>query len=330
MSNEFIEPWQKMMTEWQKTQTSMNEQIMENMQKWNTSFSQDDTSYYSNNPILDIYQSFIQKLLDHNPQYNLQSSNDWHDVLNTFPGSESLMQQMNELIKGSKDVFDSLKKDFIETLPNDETRDYFLKSLEDISNPYSWLKFSSTNFEEGVKRFSEGPLFSGVSDIDNRIAKAMDGWLELGEKNNDYYEILLKNWIKAYEKFLVHVNDQNNSENDDLTPRKLVELWSSIANEELMVMHRSDEFLQAQKALISASAEYRLYEQEIAEVICEALHVPTRKEIDDLHKTVTELRRELRSLKNSCATEPEKTKKPAKKTTAKTKATKTKSKAKEA
>ncbi len=298
MSTDFIEPWQKMMSEWQKTQTSMTQQMMDNMQKWNRTFEKNDNSYYSNNPTLDIYQSFIQKLFDHNPQYNLHSSKDWQDVLSAFPGSDELIKQVNDLIKGSKNIFDQLKTDFISSLPDDETRDYFLNTLEDISTPYSWLKFSSTDFDEGVKRFSEGPLFSGISDIDNRIAKAMDGWLDLGEKSNDYYEILLQNWIKAYEKFLGHVNDINDADKKSLTPKKLVELWSSVANEELMRMHRSDEFLEAQKKLIKAGAEYRLHEQEIAEVICEALHIPTRKEIDDVHKTITELRREIRELKS--------------------------------
>jgi class III poly(R)-hydroxyalkanoic acid synthase PhaE subunit len=207
-------------------------------------------------------------------------------------------------LKGSKDVFESLKSDFINTLPDDETREYFLKTLEDISNPYSWITFSSTDFEEGVKRFSEGPLFSGVSDVDNRVAKAMDGWLDLGEKNHDYHEVLLKGWIKAYEKFLVQVKENTNEDNQELSPRRLVELWSSIANEELMAMHRSDEFLQVQKGLIKASAEYRLQEQDIAEVICEALHIPTRQEIDDVHKTITELRRELRALKKATQADP--------------------------
>ncbi|MFT5117927.1 MAG: hypothetical protein ACI9NY_001460, partial [Kiritimatiellia bacterium] len=244
MSNEFIEPWQKMMTEWQKTQASATKQMMENMQKWNSAGAQSDNSYYSNNPILDIYQSFIQKLFDHNPQFNLQSSSDWRDILNTFPGSDSLAKQMNDVLEGSKGVFASLKSDFIKTLPDDESREYFLKTLEDISNPYSWITFSSTDFEEGVKRFSEGPLFSGVSDIDNRVAKAMDGWLDLGEKNHDYYEVLLKGWMKAYEKFLEQVKASSNEDNQELSPRRLVELWSSIANEELMSMHRSEEFLQ--------------------------------------------------------------------------------------
>lgn len=300
MNNEFIEPWQKMMNEWEKTQTTMNQQMMDNMKKWQSSFENplsDDNSFYNNNPTLDIFQSFMQKVFEHNPQYNLQSSNNWQDILNAFPGSDELKSQMNAFIKGNHDVFNQFKQDIIDQLPDDETKDYFMSTLEDISNPYSWLKFSNSNIEEGIKRFSEGPLFSGISDLDNRLAKAMDGWLELGEKNNDYYEVLLKSWMSAYEKFIDTLNTMSDDDKKNTSPKQLVELWSKIADEELMAMHRSDEFLQAQKKLIKANAEYRLQEQHVAEVICEAMHIPTRQEVDDLHKTVTELRRELRAVK---------------------------------
>ncbi|MGS2718716.1 poly(R)-hydroxyalkanoic acid synthase subunit PhaE [Eionea flava] len=320
MNNEFIEPWQKMMNEWEKTQTTMNQQMMSNMKKWQSSFENplsNDNSFYSNNPTLDIFQSFMQKVFEHNPQYNLQSSSNWQDILNAFPGSDELKSQMNAFIKGNNAVFDQFKKDIIDTLPDDETKDYFMSTLDDISNPYSWLKFSNSNIEEGIKRFSEGPLFSGISDLDNRLAKAMDGWLELGEKNNDYYEVLLKSWMSAYEKFIDTLNTMSDDDKKSTSPKQLVELWSKIADEELMTMHRSEEFLQVQKKLIKANAEYRLQEQHVAEVICEAMHIPTRQEVDDLHKTVTELRRELRAVKSMMATASSKTTKPQTSTTTK-------------
>lgn len=307
MNNEFIEPWQKMMREWEKTQTSMNEQMMDNVRKWQSSFEKNtfdgDNSFYSNNPTLDIFQSFMQKIFEQNPLHNLQSSTNWQDILHAFPGSDALKSQMNEFIKGNTAVFNQFKQDMADTLPDDETKEYFLSTLEDISNPYSWLKFSNSNIEEGLKRFSEGPLFSGISDLDNRLAKAMDGWLDLGEKNNDYYEVLLKRWMIAYEVFIDAIGNMSEEEKKSISPKQLVELWSTIADKELMEMHRSEEFLQAQKNLIRANAEYRLQEQSVAEVICEAMHIPTRQEVDDLHKTVTELRRELRSLKKQTASQ---------------------------
>ena len=65
----------------------------------------------------------------------------------------------------------------------------------------------------------------------------------------------------------------------ELTPRALVNIWSTIANEELLDLHRSEEFLTAQRAVIRASMQYRLHEKNVAEVICDALHIPTRDEI---------------------------------------------------
>ncbi len=331
MSNESVEPWQKMMDDWQQAQASISQQMMDNMQKWNAAVFNDPANTQKpaaqlfNNPLLDTYQSFLQTLLKSNPLYSMQSSNDWQNILQDLPGTETLLKQMNDLLKGSKDVLEQLKNDFIKNLPDDSTREYFLTTLTDISNPYNWLKYSSTNFDEGVKRFSEGPLFSGISDIDTRMAKATDGWLDLTEKNREYYEVLLKNWTQAYERFLNELKElQANNDGEELSPRKLVELWSSIANDELMLMHRSEEFLNTQRELIKASAEYRLYEQDIAEVVCEAMHIPTRQEVDDLHKTMTELKREVRSLRNQVASYEESAvkSKPKKKPAAKKPSTK--------
>ncbi len=61
------------------------------------------------------------------------------------------------------------------------------------------------------------------------------------------------------------------------------------------IAHRR--FLEAQRKMTRSSAEYRLQEREIAEVFCEMHHIPTRSEVDELQRTVIELRRELRALK---------------------------------
>ena len=45
-----------------------------------------------------------------------------------------------------------------------------------------------------------------------------------------------------------------------------------------------------------SSTEYRLAEREIAEAFCEMHHIPTRTEMDEVQRAVTELRREVRLL----------------------------------
>ena len=83
--------------------------------------------------------------------------------------------------------------------------------------------------------------------------------------------------------------------------RQLLDGWLATANVALVEMHRSKEFLDVQRRMTRSSAEYRLAEREIAEAFCEMHHIPTRTEMDEMQKLVTELRRELRAMKRAMA-----------------------------
>ena len=73
--------------------------------------------------------------------------------------------------------------------------------------------------------------------------------------------------------------------------------WFSIANQTLLETHRSSEFLEAQRKLLRAAMDYRLQLRAVAEEFCETFQIPGRTEVDELARTVHELRREVRALK---------------------------------
>src|SRR3954468_9489013 len=79
--------------------------------------------------------------------------------------------------------------------------------------------------------------------------------------------------------------------------REVIALWVETANEVLLEAQWSDAFLKTQRDLLKASTDLRLAHQELAEFYSEMFGYPTRTELDDVHKTVTELRRELRAFK---------------------------------
>ena len=68
-------------------------------------------------------------------------------------------------------------------------------------------------------------------------------------------------------------------------------------DEVLLETQRSEAFLATQRETLRASTDLRLAQRELAEYYSEMFGFPTRAELDDVHKTVTELRRELRALK---------------------------------
>jgi hypothetical protein len=71
------------------------------------------------------------------------------------------------------------------------------------------------------------------------------------------------------------------------------------ANRVLLETQRSDPFLQSQAAMIRASTDLRMAQQELVEHFGKQYGFPTRAELDDVHRTVTELRRELRTLRRA-------------------------------
>jgi hypothetical protein len=74
-------------------------------------------------------------------------------------------------------------------------------------------------------------------------------------------------------------------------------VWVETANRELLETQRSERFLQTQAAMIRATTELRLAQQDLVEHFGKQYGFPTRTELDDVHRTVTELRRELRQMR---------------------------------
>ena len=105
-----------------------------------------------------------------------------------------------------------------------------------------------------------------------------------------YQAVVQRAWTWRFERFAK--TSRRRPSRRQATWRGSTDRWLAIANETLIEVHRSDEFLEAQRRMLRAASDCRLQEREIAEAWCEAAHMPTRTEVDELQRTVTELRRE--------------------------------------
>jgi polyhydroxyalkanoate synthase subunit PhaE len=78
--------------------------------------------------------------------------------------------------------------------------------------------------------------------------------------------------------------------------KEALRTWLSIADEVLTRTHRSPGYLEAQRRLLRAGMDFLLAERELVEALVEPAGLPTRSEIDELHKTVQSLKRQVRAL----------------------------------
>jgi polyhydroxyalkanoate synthesis regulator phasin len=165
-------------------------------------------------------------------------------------------------------------------------------------DPAEWRRAGS-RFDMGLEKLTEGPTFATLFDLDRKVLNAQKLWIDRTRDIEHYYEVVQGAWTRAYERFMKSIGEK------DAAPiksgRELLDLWLATANTALVEMHRSKEFLDAQRRMTRSSTDYRLAEQGIAEAFCEMHHIPTRTEMDEMQRSVTELKRELRALRRGGA-----------------------------
>lgn len=174
------------------------------------------------------------------------------------------------------------------------------ESMKKLFDPAEWRRAGS-HFDMGLEKLTEGPTYATLWDLDRKMLNVQKLWVERARDVEQYWELVQGAWNHALERFTKALNDARAE--PITTGRQMLDLWLVTANKALVEMHRSDEFLQAQRRMTRSSTEYRLAEREIAEGFCEIHHIPTRTEMDELQKAVTELKREVRALRREARPE---------------------------
>mgnify|MGYP003291597113 CR=1 FL=1 len=136
------------------------------------------------------------------------------------------------------------------------------------------------------------PVASGQRAVDRVGLARVD---ERARDVEQYWEVVQGAWQRAVERFTKSISDPKAA--PIKSGRDMLDAWLEIANASLLEMHRSKEFLEAQRRMTRSSTEYRLAEREIAEAFCEMHHIPTRTEMDEIQKSMVELKRELRTMR---------------------------------
>ena len=121
--------------------------------------------------------------------------------------------------------------------------------------------------------------------------------MALRRRSLEHNTVMLEAWLRAAGAFAKRLNEMADAGERVESPREILTLWVETANEIMLETQRSEPFLNTQRELLKASTDLRLAQQEIAAIYSEMFGYPTRAELDDVHRTVTELRREVRALK---------------------------------
>jgi len=172
--------------------------------------------------------------------------------------------------------------------------------LERMVDPRQWMA-GTGELDDMLARMAEGPRLADLWDLERRFARVMKAWTQLRRRALEQQRITLDAWMRAGKRYMEELPGHASAEGKPLDRQRALALWTEVANKELLQTQRSEQFLAAQRELIRASTELRTAQQDLVEHFGKQYGFPTRTELDDVHRTLTEMRRELRRMKRALA-----------------------------
>jgi hypothetical protein len=170
--------------------------------------------------------------------------------------------------------------------------------LNRIFDPLLWLS-AVGGMDQGLDRVAEGPRLADLFDTERRFLAVFNAWVAVRRRSYEHNSLMLQAWMRATSQFSRALNEKAETGEKLEAVRDVLTIWVETANTALLETQRTEPYLESQRELVNASTQLRLAQQDVAQFYSEMFAVPTRTEIDDVHKAVTELRREVRALKRA-------------------------------
>lgn len=244
----------------------------------------------------------------------LDAGEDWQSVITTY------VEQMRQQMMPNTKVIAQTAQDTAELWR------LYLQQMQSISQP--WLGVSqqlpaflggamtgvgnggSSNLMELSKAFwgaydqtfgklTNSPGFGFTRELEKKAQTAFESWQGMQQASYDYQAVMADAWAGVFREVLQEIKDRIEQGKPIDSLRGLVRLWVDSADRSFDKVLRSDAYRQAQGSFVNAYMTYRIDEQRLFEELMKSSYVPTRSEVDEAHRSIHDLRREVRSLKKA-------------------------------
>jgi len=176
------------------------------------------------------------------------------------------------------------------------------KMLKDIGGPgaQGFDKFSASfaPFLEQAK--AEGmswlnvPAFGYAREHQEQYQKMASAFVEYRDAIGSYNELILKASQRSFDVFQNKLAEREEPGRQIESPRALYDLWVDAAEEAYAEVALSEDFRKVYGDVVNAQMRVRSHVQAEVERIGTDLGMPTRTELNSVHKRLHEMRRELR------------------------------------
>ncbi len=169
----------------------------------------------------------------------------------------------------------------------------------------SWMDLSSTYwhaaYEQTLDRLTQLPPLGLNREVNLKLLRAFDAWARLYPTGLAYQQVLLEVQLRALEELLQTLTAMAQQGEPLKDWVQLQQLWGNIVDRVFEATFVAEPNLRVRGSFVNAINHSRICQQELMEVWLNWMNLPTRREIDEIHKTIYELRKEVRRLQQALA-----------------------------
>lgn len=152
-----------------------------------------------------------------------------------------------------------------------------------------------------LERMTKAPAFAHLWDMDQKLVGLMASWTKLHTANLAYRTLVAQAWTQMQQAALQKATQDALSAKAPAAPIAApdwaggMDAWLADLNAALVELMRKPEYGKAQKQLVEAGTEVREQLSKLGDEVAPWFQLPGRDEVDDLAKSVADMRKQLRS-----------------------------------
>ncbi|MFN2198382.1 MAG: class III poly(R)-hydroxyalkanoic acid synthase subunit PhaE [Anaerolineales bacterium] len=168
-------------------------------------------------------------------------------------------------------------------------------------------------YQQTIGRLASSPNLGLARESSARMQAGFDAFVTWNLASLEYQAVMAEIWDAAFKRFGEDLAVLAEKGEKIETVRELVTLWTRGAEQVFLEAFKTERYTLAQGKLLNATMLYRIQQRRILEDYLEAFDLPTRSEIDEAHRRIYLLNKEVKALKKQVAglTEAQNSSKPA-------------------
>ncbi|MGK7930596.1 MAG: class III poly(R)-hydroxyalkanoic acid synthase subunit PhaE [Microcystaceae cyanobacterium] len=228
------------------------------------------------------YTEQMQEQLNHFSTSTLKTNQDRQKLWEIYLKE---VQNLNQLWMASMGAFFQPMSDAITTMG---------EPWVEMNNVY-WKLF----YDENLSKYWQMPLVGPTRQFSGKLLKGFDAWSNLYRASQNYQFILADIQVKSFEALMEKLVEMA-ADGETVTDLPAFQrIWTSVADAEFEKAFCQEKNLKIRGEFLNSLNLYRLQQQELQEIWMKGMNMPSRQEIDEMHKTIYELRKEVKALKKA-------------------------------